>query len=103
MGVSGRSAIGVTLTLLGVGFVLMVGTWSFLRPEAPLDAEPAAQLEPQLGPHDGRDLSGLDTGRVAVEDIAPDFSLMSYAGTVTTLSDFRGEQNVVLQFYRGHW
>ena len=71
----------------------MLGTWLFLRPPEP----------PQLGPLDGRDLSGLDTGRVAVGDVAPDFSLVSYAGPVTTLSDFRGEKNVVLQFYRGHW
>ena len=68
-----------------------LGTWLVTR------------SEPQLGPHDGLDLSGLDTGRVAIGDIAPDFSLVSYAGPVTTLSDFRGDKNVVLQFYRGYW
>ena len=59
--------------------------------------------EPRLGPQDGFDLPGVDTGRVAVGDFAPDFSLMSYAGTITTLSDFRRDKNVVLVFYRGHW
>ncbi len=59
--------------------------------------------EPRLGPKDGFDLPGVDTGRVAVGDEAPDFSLMSYAGTITTLSDFRRDKNVVLVFYRGHW
>ena len=107
MGAGGRSLIGGTLTLLGVGVALMLGTWFVLRSPAPpgpptapaLGAEPA----PQLGPHDGRALSGLDTGRVAVGDVAPDFSLTTYAGPVTTLSDYRGEKNVVLVFYRGHW
>lgn len=91
MGVIRRTAIGGTLAL-GVAGALMLGTW-LLRP-----AEPRP-----LGPYDGHDLSGLDTGRVAVGDVAPDFTLVSYAGPVTTLSDFRGEKNVVLQFYRGHW
>ncbi len=92
MGAIRRTAIGGTLGL-GVAAALMLGTWLSLRSPEPRP----------LGPHDGRDLSGLDTGRVAVGDVAPDFSLVSYAGPVTTLSDFRGEKNVVLQFYRGHW
>ncbi len=91
MGVSGRSAIGGTLALLGVAVAVTFGTWLVTR------------SEPQLGPHDGLDLSGLDSGRVAVGDVAPDFSLVSYAGPLTTLSDFRGDKNVVLQFYRGYW
>ena len=92
MGVSRRSAIGGTLTLLGLALALTVGTWLVMGSEPRL-----------LGPHDGLDLPGVDTGRVAVGDVAPDFSLMSYAGTVTTLSDYRGEKNVVLVFYRGYW
>ena len=99
MGVSRRSAIGGKLTLLGVALAVTFGTWLVSRPEPQLGPQP----EPQLGPHDGFDLPGVDTGRVAVGDMAPDFSLMSYAGTVTTLSDFRGDKNVVLQFYRGYW
>jgi cytochrome oxidase Cu insertion factor (SCO1/SenC/PrrC family) len=57
----------------------------------------------QLGPTDGRDLTPADTGRVAIGDLAPDFSLESYRGDVVTLSEFRGEKDVVLVFYRGHW
>ncbi len=99
MGVGGRSAIGGTLALLGVAVAVTFGTWLVTRSEPQLGPQPEARL----GPHDGRDLSGLDTGRVAVGDVAPDFSLVSYAGPVTTLSDYRGEKNVVLQFYRGYW
>ena len=92
MGVGRRSAIGGTLTLVAVAGVLSLGMWLSMG------------SEPQpLGPHDGLDLPGVDTGRVAVGDVAPDFSLMTYAGTVTTLSDYRGEKNVVLVFYRGYW
>lgn len=56
-----------------------------------------------LGPVDGRDLPGTDLDRVQVGDVAPDFSLVSLAGPVVTLSSFRGERNVVLVFYRGYW
>ena len=91
MGESRRGTTKTILALLGVTVVLTLGTWL------------AMGSEPRLGPLDGSDLPGVDTGRVAVGDVAPDFSLMSYAATVTTLSDFRGEKNVVLVFYRGHW
>ncbi len=91
MGESRRGVVKAILALLGVTVVLTLGTWLVMG------------SEPRLGPHDGLDLPGVDTGRVAVGDIAPDFSLMSYAGTVTTLSDFRGDKNVVLVFYRGYW
>ena len=87
----GRNRVMKGMALLGVASVLVLGTWL------------VRGSEPRLGPHDGLDLPGVDTGRVAVGDIAPDFSLMTYAGTVTTLSDFRGEKNVVLVFFRGHW
>ena len=56
-----------------------------------------------LGPVDGHDLPPADTGRVAVGDLAPDFSLRSFDDGVVTLSDYRGKKNVVLVFYRGHW
>ena len=91
MGESRKGAMKAILALVGVTVVLTVGTWLVVG------------SEPRLGPHDGFDLPRTDTGRVAVGDVAPDFSLMSYAGSVTTLSDFRGEKNVVLVFYRGHW
>lgn len=57
----------------------------------------------ELGPHDGHDLPGVDLERVKVGHTAPDFTLASYAGETVTLSDFRGRENVVLVFYRGHW
>lgn len=91
MGESRRGLMKAILALLGVSVVVTLGTWLVVG------------SEPRLGPHDGFDLPGVDTGRVAVGEVAPDFSLMSYAGRVTTLSDFRGEKNVVLVFYRGHW
>ena len=56
-----------------------------------------------LGPVDGHDLPREDLERVALGTIAPDFSLSSLSGEVETLSDSRGEKNVVLVFYRGHW
>jgi len=56
-----------------------------------------------LGPLDGHDLPREDLERVALGTIAPDFSLSSMSGEVETLSDSRGEKNVVLVFYRGHW
>ena len=77
--------------VLSLAVVLGIGTWFVVA------------SEPRLGPRDGLELSGVDTGRVAVGDFAPDFSLLNYEGTVTTLSDFRGKKNVVLQFYRGYW
>lgn len=63
----------------------------------------AEQEDIMLGPVDGIDLPGVDLERVADGELAPDFSLESYAGPVVTLSDFQREKNVVLVFYRGHW
>jgi hypothetical protein len=57
----------------------------------------------RLGPADGRDLNALDTGRVRVGAIAPDFKLESLSGDTVSLSQHRGKRNVVLVFYRGHW
>ena len=88
-----RSGVMKGMAVVGVAVVVALGTWLAMGSES----------ETRLGPHDGLDLPAVDTGRVAVGDIAPDFSLMTYAGTVTTLSDFRGDKNVVLQFYRGYW
>ena len=66
--------------------------------DGPPRAEPVT-----LGPVDGRELPGTDLERVQAGDPAPDFSLVSLAGPVVTLSDFRGERNVILVFYRGWW
>ena len=81
-----------------VGIVGMAGC-EYQEGETTTD-EPA-QLA--LGPVDGHDLSGVDIERVQVGQTAPDFSLVSLAGPQVTLSTFRGDKNVVLVFYRGHW
>lgn len=57
---------------------------------------------PALGPADGADLAAVDTGRVSIGDVAPDFTLESRSGERITLSKLRG-QRVLLVFYRGHW
>ena len=57
----------------------------------------------QFGPKDPARLPPTDTSRVAVGSPAPDFTLESLSGPPVTLSQFRGKQNVVLVFYRGHW
>ncbi len=62
-----------------------------------------ATRPPRLGPKDGEDLPPTELDRVKVGDLAPDFSLLSYSGDVITLSGYRGNKNVVLVFYRGHW
>lgn len=72
------------------------------------DAGPDETSEPvevraMLGPVDGHDLPPSDLERVQVGDPAPDFTLASLAGPNVTLSDFQGDKNVVLVFYRGHW
>ena len=56
-----------------------------------------------LGPVDGHDLPGVDLERIQTGQMAPDFTLESLGGPWVTLSRFRGEKNVVLVFYRGHW
>lgn len=63
----------------------------------------AAQATSPLGPKDGAGLPPLDTSRVAVGTLAPDFTLESMLGGTITLSQFRGKKEVILVFYRGHW
>lgn len=98
-----RTGIAITtaVVLLG-GYYLLVGG----RDAAPTSSEGAVETGDRtadLGPADGRVLPGQDTGRVAVGAPAPDFSLLAYSGDVITLSGFRGQKNVILAFYRGHW
>ena len=38
--------------------------------------------------------------RVALNQVAPDFSLPDYRGNVVSLADFRGRKNVLLVFNR---
>jgi cytochrome oxidase Cu insertion factor (SCO1/SenC/PrrC family) len=61
------------------------------------------QTHVQLGPVDGFDLAPTEIDRVTVGSMAPDFSLVAMNNDTLTLSDFRGQKNVVLVFYRGHW
>lgn len=56
-----------------------------------------------LGPADGHDLPAIDTGRIRVGDVAPDFRLVAFSGDTVALSDYRDQKDVVLVFYRGHW
>ncbi len=63
--------------------------------------EEAAQVV--LGPVDGHDLPPADLERVLAGSPAPDFTALSSTGEPITLSDYRGEKNVILFFYRGHW
>ena len=63
---------------------------------------PAARGQ-TLGPADGHDLPRADLERVGVGDEAPLFTLESYDGGAVDLAGFRGDRNVVLVFYRGHW
>ena len=60
------------------------------------------EASPELGPADGAELPPVDTGRVAVGDTAPDFTLLDRHGEPVTLSDLRGRR-IVLVFYRGFW
>lgn len=78
-------------------------TWTTLGVTLVLVACSPGDQTRALGPVDGHDLPGVALERVAVGDVAPDFSLESFSGDTVALSDFRGEKNVVLVFYRGHW
>lgn len=84
--------IGTLPTLLALG---LVGGYVI---SCAREAEPVT-----LGPVDGHDLIPTELDRVAVGDMAPDFSLETISGDTLTLSGFQGEKNVVLVFYRGHW
>ena len=90
----------MTPSLLRLGVVALTGILVGACAPDSADAPPGA---PPLGPADGRELPGIDLDRIQVGDPAPDFTLTSFAGDPVTLSDFRGETNVILVFYRGHW
>ena len=86
---------------LGVALVVgVVGMAGCAAQDEAVEQEPE---EIVLGVVDGHDLPGVDLDRVQVGDEAPDFTLTSLAGPPLRLSSFRGEKNVVLVFYRGHW
>lgn len=62
-----------------------------------------AQGRPPIGPKDGPTDPPTDLDRVKVGAEPPDFTLESLDGRLITLSSYRGQKNVVLVFYRGHW
>ena len=97
---SRRTGMVVVLAVLLLGgYYLTVGRQGAVPPSP----EAAPETASGLGPADGLGLPGQDTGRVAVGDLAPDFSLLAHSGDVIALSGFRGRKNVILAFYRGHW
>ena len=61
------------------------------------------QGRPALGPKDGPLVPPTDLERVKAGDVAPDFTVEALDGRFITLSEYRGQKNVVLVFYRGHW
>ncbi len=71
------------------------------EPDVAAAAEEAAPMV--LGPVDGHDLPPADLERVLAGSPAPDFTALSSTGEPITLSDYRGEKDVILFFYRGHW
>lgn len=89
-----------TTALALVGVVGTMGCAGEMAQDETMPEEPTPIV---LGPADGRDLPGVDLERVQAGQVAPDFTLASLEGPPVTLSDFRGEKNVVLVFYRGHW
>jgi cytochrome oxidase Cu insertion factor (SCO1/SenC/PrrC family) len=76
--------------------------WPTILLVASCTAASLAQAQ-RTGPKDGADLAPTDTARVAIGMAAPDFTLEAFVGAPVTLSEFRGRQNVILVFFRGHW
>jgi hypothetical protein len=88
--------------LLFVGLMGLMGCQGGEAPEA-MDRAGETARPMVLGPADGFDLAAQDTGRVGLGDMAPDFSLETYRGDTLTLSEFQGEREIILVFYRGSW
>ncbi len=86
--------VGQTLAILGL-FAAVTGAALLLLGDRGQGAP--------LGPVDGADLPPVQLDRVAIGTAAPDFRLRALDGATVALSDYRGEKNVVLVFYRGHW
>lgn len=86
---------------LAVGMIGVAGCAASEDAEVEMTADEPAELV--MGPVDGQELSPTDIERVQVGAVAPDFTLASLNGPPVTLSSLRGEKNVVLVFYRGHW
>jgi cytochrome oxidase Cu insertion factor (SCO1/SenC/PrrC family) len=86
------------MQLIAGGHAIVLALSSFL-----ILANPTLARTTTLGPIDGEGLASTDLERVKVGEAAPDFTLESETGTPVTLSQFRGQNNVILVFYRGHW
>ncbi len=65
-----------------------------------LPTSPTPPPPPSLPPID---TARTDLNRVLVGATPPDFALEDINKKIVKLSDFRGKQNVVLVFYRGHF
>jgi hypothetical protein len=91
------------LTLCTAFLAGLAGCAQEERAEEPADQQAEEVQEVVLGPVDGHDLPATDLERVSAGDLAPDFTAMSRDGEAITLSGYRGQKNVVLVFYRGHW
>lgn len=77
--------------ILAGALLLVLGSWR------------GGQERGRLGPKDGPTDPPTDLERVKVGDPAPDFTLEALDGRRISLSSYRGQKNVVLVFYRGHW
>jgi peroxiredoxin (alkyl hydroperoxide reductase subunit C) len=82
-------------TAFGIALAFLVGLFVAVQP-----AQAANATRPDAGPtYDVGDMPPTNsTLKVAVGDMAPDFTLPSIQGEDVTLSDYRGEKNVVLSF-----
>jgi len=63
----------------------------------------AAEMPQSLDSENSAGLPPTDLERIQEGIPAPDFTLESVDGNSVTLSEYRGEKNVVLVFYRGYW
>jgi hypothetical protein len=93
------ASAGGIIRLTHIALTAAVGSIMLLAAACADEPAPPARL----GPHDGFDLPPVEPGRVALGDIAPDFTLRAHDGRAITLSDYRSSRDILLVFYRGHW
>lgn len=94
-----RPTTTMRLTIRSLATACLLALPALFSAQAPVSALGAQTL----GPADGHDLPRADLERVAVGGEAPNFTLESFTGESVELAGYRGAQNVVLVFYRGHW
>ncbi|MBT3995224.1 MAG: redoxin domain-containing protein [Chloroflexi bacterium] len=94
-----RSVIAI---LLVVVFSLVLACGSESVAATPVPNTPAAAASPSTTIPDPTEPPLVNTPG-PVSNIAPDFKLPSIQGAEYTLSQFRGEQPVVVVFYRAYW